>query len=294
MSTESRTDVTIAKLAGRRHGVVTRRGLLAAGVTASEIRRRVARGTLIPVHRGVFRVGHAAPSVLAEYVAAVLACGDGAVLAGAAAAHLHRLVKEPPRIPVVITPTERRLTGVRTIHSRAITRNEKIVVRAVPVTTVPRTLVDLAGALAVEELTVVCHEAGIRHRTSPGHVEAVLRLHPKSPGIGNLRRVVHGEEKLTLSQLETRFLRVMRRSRLPLPVTNRVATVRLVDCRWPEHRLTVELDSFTFHNSRQSWQQSYHREREAYARGDQFRRYTWADVTEDSRAMLAELRDLLS
>jgi hypothetical protein len=66
-----------------------------------------------------------------------------------------------------------------------------------------------------------------------------------------------------------------------------------VDCRWPEHRLTVELDSYRFHNSRHSWERDRRREREAYARGDAFRRYTWDDVDE-GRQMLAELRKLLS
>jgi very-short-patch-repair endonuclease len=67
-----------------------------------------------------------------------------------------------------------------------------------------------------------------------------------------------------------------------------------VDYRWPEHRLTVELDSYRFHNSRHAWEQDRRREREARARGDVFRRYTYADVFEDPRLMLADLRSLLS
>ncbi|HYI37432.1 MAG TPA: hypothetical protein VEX39_12535 [Thermoleophilaceae bacterium] len=68
----------------------------------------------------------------------------------------------------------------------------------------------------------------------------------------------------------------------------------MVDCRWPDEGVTVELDSFTFHNSRHGWQQGYVRERQAYARGDAFRRYTWADVMETPRRMLVELRALLA
>jgi very-short-patch-repair endonuclease len=69
---------------------------------------------------------------------------------------------------------------------------------------------------------------------------------------------------------------------------------RRVDCRWPEHRLTVELDGYRFHNSRYAWEQDRRREREARARDDEFRRYSYADVFEDSAFMLAELRDLLT
>jgi very-short-patch-repair endonuclease len=87
---------------------------------------------------------------------------------------------------------------------------------------------------------------------------------------------------------------VLRAHSLPLPRTNQPAGTKRVDCRWPEHRLTVELDSFRLHNSRHSWEADRRREREAYARGDQFRRYSWADVFEGPRAMLAELRSLLS
>jgi hypothetical protein len=57
--------------------------------------------------------------------------------------------------------------------------------------------------------------------------------------------------------------------------------------------LTVELDSFRFHNSRHAWEQDHDREREAYGRGDQFRRYTYRDVCEDPDRMLTELCELL-
>lgn len=66
-----------------------------------------------------------------------------------------------------------------------------------------------------------------------------------------------------------------------------------MDCRWPDYHLTVELDSYRDHNSRRSWEADRRREREAYARGDQFRRYTWGDVFEEPRFMRAELRELL-
>jgi very-short-patch-repair endonuclease len=98
---------------------------------------------------------------------------------------------------------------------------------------------------------------------------------------------------VSLSKLESRFLELLRDEGLPLPLTNRVAGGRRVDCRWPERRLTVELDGYRFHNSRHAWEQDRRREREARARGDEFRRYTYGDVMEDRRLMLAELRPLL-
>jgi very-short-patch-repair endonuclease len=79
-----------------------------------------------------------------------------------------------------------------------------------------------------------------------------------------------------------------------LPETNRVVDGRRVDCRWPEQRLTVEIDGYRYHHSRHAWEQDRRREREARARGDDFRRYTYGDVFESPGAMLAELRAVIS
>lgn len=102
-----------------------------------------------------------------------------------------------------------------------------------------------------------------------------------------------GEVKVTLSKLEERFLYLLRDIRRPLPETNRPAGTKRVNCRWPDHRLTVELDSYTHHSSRHAWEQDRRRDREAHARGDGIRRYTWGDVFEHPAQMLAELRALL-
>jgi hypothetical protein len=99
---------------------------------------------------------------------------------------------------------------------------------------------------------------------------------------------------VTLSKLERDFLTQLKTAGLPAPQTNRRADDRYVDCRWPRHRLTVELDSYRYHHTRHAWELDRRREREARARGDEFRRYTYGDVKEDRALMLAELRELLS
>ncbi len=99
---------------------------------------------------------------------------------------------------------------------------------------------------------------------------------------------------MTLSELERALPESgSNEAGLPLPKTNKRAHGRRVDCRWPDHRLTVELDSYRYHRSRHAWEQDRRREREARARGDEFRRYTHGDVVESPRLMLAELRALL-
>jgi hypothetical protein len=243
---------------------------------------------------GVYRVGHRAPSVLAQYTAAVRACGERAVLSGRAAAHLCGLVKESAPAPEVTAPTERHVKGVRTHHCRRLDPRDTATWRGIPITSVPRTLVDLAASLTAEELARACHEAGVHHDTTPAQVEAVLARRPNSPGAGRLRRILRGDVNVTLSELERRFLRLLRDARLPLPQTNRPAGGRRVDCRWPERRLTVELDSYRYHGSRHAWEQDRRREREAYARGDEFRRYTHDDVFGGARLMMSELHALLA
>jgi predicted transcriptional regulator of viral defense system len=247
----------IAGIASRAHGIVTQAEMLREGVSRTEIQRRMEKGLLIPIHRGVYRVGHAAPSVLATFIAAVKACGEGAVLSGRAAGYLLGLIKGRPPQPEVTAPTERRINGVITHRARRA-KPDVIEVRGIPVTSVAQTLVDLAAVLTEVELARACHEAGVRHKTTPRQVEAVLR--PNTPGARTLRAVMRGEIPVTLSEMERVFFALLRPTGLPLPEANRSADGR----------------------------------REARAREEEFRLYTWTDITEHREAMLAELRELLA
>jgi hypothetical protein len=285
----------LARMASAAHGVVTRGQLLEAGVSKDEIRHRMRSGGLLRAYPGVYRVGHRARSVEASYLAAVLACGPGAVLSGRAAGYLLGLLKGKPPPPEVTAPGRRRPPGVTTRQSRSpIAAVDTTTFRRIPITTVARTLVDLASVLNDGDLARACHEAGVRYRTTPRDVEAVLQRRPNAPGAGKLRAILRGDTRVTLSKLERRFLELLREAGLPLPETNRAAGGRRVDCRWPEHRLTVELDSYTYHHSRHAWEQDRRREREAHARGDQHRRYTYDDVFGAPTQMLAELTALLT
>jgi hypothetical protein len=286
-------EMVLAEIASRQHGVVSRGQLLDAGVTTDEIRWRLEIGALLRAHRGVYRVGHRAPSVEARYLAAVLAGGEDACLSGLAAAHLLGLLRggRAPA-PAVTAPLKRRVEGVRMRRGR-IGPLDRAVHLGIPVTTVPRTLTDLAADLDLDDLARACHEAGVRHRTTPAHVEAVLERRGRVPGAGKLRHVLNGDARVTLSALEKRFLDLLASHDLPLPETNRVAGSHRVDCRWPDRRLTAELDSYRFHHSRHAWERDRRREREARARGDDFVRYTWRDVVERPAPTVAELARLL-
>jgi very-short-patch-repair endonuclease len=292
--TETRVEHELARLATPAKGVVTRAELLSNGVTVAQIKHRLRSGTLHREYPGVYRVGHRAPSTEARYLAAVRACGRGALLCDRAAGHLIGILKTGPPLPEVVAPTARCVSGIRTRRARRMDVIDAWTWCGVPVTSVPQTIVDLAPLLTFDDLARACHEAGVRYGTTPREVEAVLARFPRRPGADKLRAILRGEAHVTLSTLERRFLAVLRDAALELPRTNRSVEGRRVDCRWPARRLTVELDGYRYHQSRHAWEMDRRREREARARGDEFRRYTYGDVLEDPSLMLAELRALLT
>lgn len=171
-----------AEIATRQHGIVTRTQLVAAGLSPSLIERRLRSRALLKEHPGVYRVGHAAPSLDATYHAAVLACGPGALLCGRAAAHLYGLLRtaEPPR-PEVLAPSERLIEGVGVRRSRGSLEEDACVFRGIPITSVARTTVDLAAHLSLAYLARAWHEAGVRYRTVPDEIDAVLDRRRQRP-----------------------------------------------------------------------------------------------------------------
>ncbi|MEA2473836.1 MAG: hypothetical protein QOE06_1751 [Thermoleophilaceae bacterium] len=271
---------------------MTAEELRAAGLSTKQVEWRVHKGLLIPEHRGVYRVGHTAASTDALYLAAVKACGTGALLAGRAGAFHWRILRGRPPQPEVATPTKRERAGIRT-KRRRMERAEATRYMGIPILTIGAILVDIARDLTDGDLARACHEASVKHRTLHSHVNAVLERRPRSPGAPKLRAIMYGETKVSLSVLEREFLRLLAEANLPLPEMNRTAGTMRVDCRWPEHRLTIELDSYRFHNSRYSWEQDRERERQARGREDEFHRFTWSDVTERPAYLVSEMRRLL-
>jgi very-short-patch-repair endonuclease len=272
--------------------LVDRADLLAAGLTRGQINWRVQSGLLIPEYEGIYRVGHSAPNLETSYLAAVLACGKGTVLSGRAAAYLYGLIRGEAPKPEVTTPTQRRPKGVICHRTRAV--SDATTYRGISITTVARAVVDMAPDCTPGELAELFHHAVVRFRVKPRHVEAVLKRRPNAKGAKTLRRVINGDERALLSVLEHGFIAVLRKNDLPLPETNIPEDGHWVDCRWPEYRLTVELDSYQFHSTKHAWQQDYQRERKARRRGDTYRRYIWDDVFEDPDPTVEDLTQLLS
>jgi hypothetical protein len=248
---------------------------------------------LVRVYRGVYSVGHAPLSAEARYMAAVKACGPSAVLCGRAAAYLLGLLQgQPPPPPEVLTPTERRVQGLKRRRSQVDPRDVWNV-KGIPCTSPARTIVDLAAEMDDKEFALLCHKAGVRYKTTPRRVKAVMARRGRVKGAARIRRVMEGETKVALSVLEREFLRILKRHGFPLPDSNRRVGNHRIDFHWKTLGVTVELDSFRYHNSKHSWDGGYEREREAHSRDEAFRRFTYDDVFKDQTDMLGELKKLL-
>ena len=270
--------------------MVTRDELRHAGLSERQIDWRLTNKALIPEYEGIYRVGHRAHNLETSYLAAVIACGDGALLSGRAAAYLYGLIKGGAPKPEVTTSTQRRPKGVVCHRTRRV--SDATTYRGIPITTVPRTVVDVAADSTPEELAVIFHHAATRFGVKPHHVEAVLRRRPNAKGASKLRRVISGDTRALLSQLERGFIALLRRHNLPLPKTNIRRGAHWVDCRWDEYNLTVELDSYRFHSTRHALEQDLRRERAGRKRG-KYRHYVWGDVFEEPLATVADLTQLL-
>jgi hypothetical protein len=279
-----------AAIASRAHGIVTRGELLRAGLSGREIDRRVEKGLLIREYRGVYRVGHQAPSTAASYMAAVKACGEGAVLGGRAAGYLWGIVKGRPPKPVVLTRTERRIPHLLTRRCKRLDRRDVTEHKGIPVTTVPRTIVDLAGELHIDDLARVCHEAGVKYRTTPRQVGQALQRKPNAPGAAKLHAILGGKTPITLSIVEKRLFDGLKAAGLPLPEVNKRTDGRCLDLRWPKERLTVEVLSYRYHHSTHAWENDHRGQRLARKRRDDWRSFTYRDVMDNLEETIAELR----
>jgi very-short-patch-repair endonuclease/predicted transcriptional regulator of viral defense system len=289
----------VAALAARQHGVVTRGQLLQAGLSADAIDNRVKTKWLRLMHRGVYAVGPVAAPDAME-MAAVLACGEGAVLSCMSAARLWHLVPYPAhdRAIDVTVPAgrDRRRPGIRVHRVCSLERDEVTELKGIPVTIPARTLLDLATAATPRELERAAAEAERRQLASRSKLLALIARYPRRPGTRALRVLLErqGRPALTRSEAEERFMALARRGRLPAPDVNVLLGSYEVDFLWREERLVVEVDGFAFHGSRAKFEGDRRRDAELAAQGLQVIRVTWRQIVDEPEAMLVRIAQALA
>jgi very-short-patch-repair endonuclease len=282
----------------RPHGVVGRDQLVAAGITPKMIDNRVNARWLRPMYRGVYAVG-SIQSDDAPALAAVLACGDGAVLSHRSAGALWRPVRHVPSGPVDVTVPSPRCparAGIRIHRVQALRPDEVTRLRRIAVTTPARTLLDLATQLPVRELEQALAQAERRYAGTQRRLLALVARYPARAGTPKLRELLGGSRQpsLTRSEAEERFLALVRRAQLPAPEVNVALFGYELDFLWRQDRLAVEIDGYAFHGDREAFEADRHRDADLAARGIQVMRVTWRQVTEEPEATLVLLAHALA
>ena len=285
----------MAAFASRRKGLATTAQLLALGVSESGIRRRVTRGWLHRVHPGVYAVGHTFLSGEARWLAAVLACGERAVLSHRSAAALWGIRPVPGgRIEVTVPGGGR--PGPRPVHvhrTRCLADEDVTARDDIPVTSVARTLVDLSEVLGPRQLRYAVNEAEVRELLD---VDAVWRAAARVSGRRRLTRLIRLlgiSSPPVRSVLERRFLELCAAGAIPAPQVDVPLHGFLVDFFWPGAKLIVETDGARVHSTRATFEADRRRDAELTAAGYRVVRFTWRQVTEDPAAVVRVLRRLL-
>lgn len=288
-------DGAIAALAGGQHGIVDRVDLHELGVANGAIARRVATARLHRLYDDVFAVGHTGLSPRGRLLAAVRACGRAAVLSHRDAAALHGLRDSArSRVDVTIPRGGRRAPpGVDLHRTRALDPVDVEVVDGIPVTTVPRTLVELAGVLGERRLRQVVHRADVLRVLDAGAVRAAADRLGGRRGLGTLRRLVGAEHAPTASELEERFLELCLRAGFPAPQVNVPVGEFVVDFCWPDARLIVETDGAAVHGTRRAFEDDRARDVALTVAGWTVVRFTWRQIAQEPERVVAALRRLL-
>ena len=285
-------------LALRQHGVVSRSQMLGVGLSGHWIDRHLKKGWLELVHRGVYRVGPVVAPHQRE-MAALLACGAGAVLSHRSAAALWEIVPHPgARVPVAVSTTRNlrsRSSGIRIYRFRSLGRDEVTSLGGLQLTTPARTLLDLSGTLPSRDLEQAVARADRRRLLHRSRLELLLARYPRRPGRSRIRTVLASMDGpiLTRSEAEERFISLIRKVGLPLPQTNVLVNGFEVDALWQEERLIAEIDGFAFHSTRVVFEKDRHRDGVLTAAGYRVLRITWRQLTEESETLLVQLAQAL-
>ena len=295
-------DRAIQALAARQHGVVARRQLAALGVTDTMTKRRVANGRLLRLHRGVYAVGHTQLRREGYWLAAVLAV-PGSVLSHRDAAGLHGLrPSNHPGIDVTGTEARSRLPGIHVRRTTVLDVEDIVIVNAVPVTTVARTLVDLAGIVPKDHLAKALREADRLQLLDIRAIEQARTRTKGRRGKGDralreaLAELQRHATTLTRSTLEAAYSALVDNAGLPKPRTNvHIEGMGMeVDAYWPDHWLVVELDGWESHHTRHAFQRDRERDADLTAVGFRVLRFTHRHVVHDADRVTAILRALLA
>jgi hypothetical protein len=277
--------VLVARAAADQWGVLSLDELFACGLSRTEVRSRVRNGRLHRVHRGVFAVGHTNLTLEGRFLAAVKACGPGAVLSHLSAAALWGFMPwDEDRYPVVTVPTTapRAHPGIRIHRTTTLDRDDATRHRAIRVTAPARTLVDLAASLDHRPLRAATRRAQSLYRVNVRQLAETLACLRGRNGAARLAEIIATGPAPTKSELEDVVLDLILRGGHVHPDVNVPYHVNgrrtIPDFRWPEQRLVLEADSATWHDNPLAREDDAERQALLEAHGERVLRVTWAQA----------------
>jgi very-short-patch-repair endonuclease len=277
--------------------VVSRRQLYLLGYSRSGLARKVERRRLLRIHRAVYAVGHTRLTAKGRWMAAVLACGNGAVLSHRDAAALHDLRQVGSGKISVTAVSRHNLPGVRCHWARTLHSEDCAVIDGIPVTSVARTYLDMAEMLTHSRLIDLLEAGQRQDKLDVGALHAVIARNHGRRGIVALRGAIAeltDQAPLLQSRLERAFRHLIRNYSLPQPQFNVYVEDELVDAVWPAHRLVVEVDGWNYHRTKRSFKNDRRRDRKLLRAHWRAARFTGDEVTDEAAGVAAELSELLS
>jgi hypothetical protein len=257
MREEMRSHAQLAKVASWQYGVVSHRQLLRLGFSKSAIERLSSAGRLHRLHRGVYAVGHLGLTRHGACMAAVMACGQGAVLSHDSAGWVLGLVSEYSALVEVTVPTHgRRRAGILVHHAPGLNPKDCTMRERLPTTALPRTLLDMASTRPerwVERTVERADRRGILDLTA---IDSMLARNPRARGSTRLRNVLdlYREPIFARAITERRFLALTRNAGLPRPAINTFVAGFEIDAYWERERFAVELDGWDTHRTRAAFE----------------------------------------
>jgi very-short-patch-repair endonuclease len=291
----------IAVLADRQYGVVARDQLIRLGLEPGAIGRRVRAGRLHRLYAGTYAVGHHVIPREGRWMAAVLASGPEAVLSHWSAAALWAIRPNSRSVIDVATPRKgRSWAGIRR-HYSPLPADEVTVEEGIPVTSVPRTIFDLAATESEDVVENLLREMEFRELWDRLSLRDLIERYPRRRGVRKVRFALERLEEeppgRKRSKLEERFAPFLRKHRLPLPRFNDWillgAKSYQVDCHWPGTGQIVELDGWEGHGTRTAFREDRARDRALRVAGYSVTRLTWNQLDVEPEAVSADLRVLL-
>lgn len=292
----------IAEVAKAQHGMVGRAQLVGMGLSERAIDRWIAAGALHLVYPGVYAVGHRVIPQRGWWMAATLGCGTGAVLSHWSAAELWGIRRPTERaIYVTLRPKSRSPQGIRRHASKLLPADEVTVEDGIPVTTVPRTILDLAAVASVDVVENALREVEYLELRDALSLPQLLARHRGRRGVRRVKtalaRIEEEPSGPRRSPLEERFVPFLRRHSLSIPRLNAWLQVDghryQVDCLWPSRQI-VELDGWQGHGTKSAFREDRARDRRLRVVGYSITRLTWSQLDDEPTAIAADLRTLLS